>query len=206
VANECINGKEIINECLRTSYTRIYFNRVRYDRIQDCITRNPTFSFTNPRYLGAYTEAAFPYLFFVDGRNQNEQLDIEVFRSFFQDFRMPPGFHRRNGAVSFREALGYVAGLFAEFPTHPGNNQGASNFIPDSQDPGLDGVRPSPDCNSTQLTKFMLRNTLVMLSLHQTRKCHRSCSVSQSIRITANGSEGKHRNILSWRIQSGHAL
>ncbi|KIJ33933.1 hypothetical protein M422DRAFT_182714, partial [Sphaerobolus stellatus SS14] len=66
----------------------------RFFRIQQSISDNPQFSFIAPRYFTAYFEAAFPLVFFVDGRTANGQLSMENALSFFRDMHFPDDFHR----------------------------------------------------------------------------------------------------------------
>lgn len=74
---------------------------MRFQRFQDSVARNPTFNFANPRFATAFGETKFPIAFFVDGRAKEEDklsLDLDVMRSFFDQNRMPAGFHRRGDA------------------------------------------------------------------------------------------------------------
>ena len=66
---------------------------VRWNPILDSWARNPTFDFRAPRYQSAYAESAFPYHFFVDGRDQSVKLDLTVARSFFQKNEFPKDFY-----------------------------------------------------------------------------------------------------------------
>ena len=125
---------------------------VRWNRIQDSMARNPTFDFTTPRYFTAYAESAFPYRFFVDGRNQSGQLDLIVARDFFQKHQFPKDFHRRNGSFGLNEIGNDIAQLFAVHPIVPGHNEGAGNYVHDINDPGFQGVRSWSNRNlSTRL-------------------------------------------------------
>jgi len=100
---------------------------LRWQRIQDSIATNPNFIFVSPRYFTAYTEAVFPINFFIDGRQTDGQLDLEVARGFFQDNRFPRGFFRPNGT---RGVEGFDQ-LAIAHPIEPGSNQGINNYIPD---------------------------------------------------------------------------
>jgi hypothetical protein len=114
---------------------------VRWNRIQDSMARNPTFTFTTPRYFTAYAESAFPYRFFVDGRDTSAALDLTAARSFFQDSQFPNDFYRREGAIGV-DAIGEDIGtLFAPHPIEPGHNEGAGNYVLNPEDPGFNGVR-----------------------------------------------------------------
>lgn len=105
------------------------------------MARNPTFTFTTPRYFTAYAESAFPYRFFVDGRDTSAALDLTADRSFFQDSQFPNDFYRREGAIGV-DAIGEDIGtLFAPHPIEPGHNEGAGNYVLNPEDPGFNGVR-----------------------------------------------------------------
>lgn len=82
----------------------------------------------SPRYFAAYAEVAFPILFFIDGRKEDGQLDLDVARSFFQHMRMPRDFHRANKPSGI-EGLDIV---FTAHPMVPGKNMGSvNNYVPD---------------------------------------------------------------------------
>lgn len=100
----------------------------RFQRIKDSIATNPTFSFVAPRFFTAYAESVFPINFFIDGRQDDGQLDLTVARGFFQDMRMPDDFFRANGTKG-ADGIDAVA---AAHPVPPGANTGAINtFTPD---------------------------------------------------------------------------
>ncbi|KAJ3500794.1 heme-thiolate peroxidase [Agrocybe chaxingu] len=96
---------------------------LRFKRIQDSIATNPQFSLVSPRYYTAYAESVFPVNFFVDGRNNDSQLDLDAAREFFQFSRMPEGFFRPNGT---RGAEG-MDQIFLAHPIQPGGNAGEAN-------------------------------------------------------------------------------
>ncbi|TFK34379.1 Chloroperoxidase [Crucibulum laeve] len=100
---------------------------LRWQRIQDSIATNPTFSFVSPRYFTAYAESTFPINFFVDGRQADGQLDLTVARGFFQNSRMPDDFHRANRSMG-ADGLDVVA---AAHPIEPGSNHGVGNYVLD---------------------------------------------------------------------------
>ena len=171
--------------------------QVRWNRIQDSMARNPTFDFTTPRYFTAYAESAFPYRFFVDGRNQTGQLDLTVARNFFQEHRFPKDFYRRNGSIGFNEIGADIAELFAVHEIAPGHNEGAGNYVLDPEDPGFNGVRSSIDFNRTcVITELMLPNTPAVLPLYQTHKCHVACAVPEPPRCLAGGAQGEYSDFL----------
>ncbi len=76
-----------------------------------------------PRYFTAFAESAFPVDFFIDGRDNNGQLEMDVARSFFQNSRFPDGFFRPNHSVT-GEGSDVV---FAAHPIEPGRNVGGVN-------------------------------------------------------------------------------
>ncbi|KIJ52730.1 hypothetical protein M422DRAFT_155986 [Sphaerobolus stellatus SS14] len=99
----------------------------RFQRIQESIATNPTFSFVSPRYVGAYAETAFQLLFFVDGRKADARLPLDVARGFFQDGRMPDGFFRTNQSTGFDVVGNVIQEIFEAHPIQPGGNQGSVN-------------------------------------------------------------------------------
>ncbi len=87
----------------------------------------------SPRFFTAYAETVFPINFFIDGRKQDGQLDLDVARGFFRDMRMPKDFHRAS-QPSGGEGIDVV---FAAHPMQPGANVGGVNnyvFDPTSAD------------------------------------------------------------------------
>ena len=109
----------------------------RFQRIQDSIATNPEFSFISPRYFTAYAESVFPFLFFVDGRVSDGQLNLTVARGFFQNSSMPDGFFRANRSIGFNEIGDPISTVFNAHPIQPGKNQGRVNsyeFDPTSAD------------------------------------------------------------------------
>ncbi|KAF8503098.1 Chloroperoxidase [Gautieria morchelliformis] len=103
----------------------------RFQRIQESIATNPNFSFISPRYFTAYAEAVFPVLYFVDGRVEDGQLDMDAARSFFQHSRMPEGFFRANRSMGSAEVGQGIDQVFAPHPIQPGKNQGVGNYVLD---------------------------------------------------------------------------
>ncbi|KZP07573.1 heme-thiolate peroxidase [Athelia psychrophila] len=110
---------------------------VRWARIQDSMARNPTFTFTTPRYFTAYAESAFPYRFFVDGRDTSASLNTTVARGFFQGTQFPEDFYRRNGTFGLSNIGADLEALAEAHPIEPGHNIGAGNYTLDPEDPGL---------------------------------------------------------------------
>jgi hypothetical protein len=109
-------------------YNYTVAGELRYGRIQDSIATNPNFDFGPTRYITAYTESAFPVNFFVDGRQGDGQLDLDVARGFFQNSSMPPDFHRASMPMSV-EGVNIV---LAAHPFPPGKNvNGVNTYTPD---------------------------------------------------------------------------
>ncbi len=77
----------------------------------------------SPRYFTAYAESVFPINFFIDGRKEDGQLDLDVARGFFRDMHMPDDFHRPSKPSG---ALGMDV-VFAAHPMQPGANVGGIN-------------------------------------------------------------------------------
>ncbi|TFK34139.1 aromatic peroxygenase precursor [Crucibulum laeve] len=108
-------------------YNLTVAGELRWQRIQDSIANNPTFSFVSPRFFTAYAESTFPINFFIDGRQSDGQLDLTVARGFFKDSRMPDGFFRASKPMG-ADGIGNVA---AAHPIPPGRNVGLANYVPD---------------------------------------------------------------------------
>jgi hypothetical protein len=179
-----------------------YYNQaaaaeVRWNRIQDSQTRNPTFDFTTPRYITAYAESVFPYRFFVDGRNQSAMLDLTVARGFFQANQFPADFYRRNGSFGMNDVGEDMALLSQAHPISPGHNEGAGNYVLNPEDPGNTGsVRLFPLCQTSHTVSYTSCFALVMFSLYQAHQRHAPFVVPQCYRGPANGSQGEHGDIL----------
>ncbi len=85
------------------------------------------------RFNTGYSSSVFPLNFFVDGRQNDGQLDLDVATGFFRDGRMPDGFFR---SPVPRMSEG-AATVLAAHPILPGKNMGAVNTYtpdPDSSD------------------------------------------------------------------------
>jgi hypothetical protein len=116
------------------SYNFTVGGEFKFQRIQDSIATNPNFTFLGLRPFTIYAEASFPVNFFIDGRQNDGQLNLTVARGFFQDMRMPDGFFRANGS---QEATG-AAQIAAAHPVQPGRNVGAvNNYVVDPTAPTL---------------------------------------------------------------------
>ncbi|KAJ3510932.1 heme-thiolate peroxidase [Agrocybe chaxingu] len=96
---------------------------LRFKRIQDSIATNPNFTFVGFRYFTAYGETVAPVNLFVDGRQDDGQLDMDAARGFFQFSRMPDGFFRANGPKG-NEGRDEV---IRAHPVQPGRNVGRVN-------------------------------------------------------------------------------
>ncbi|KAK0533981.1 hypothetical protein OC834_002037 [Tilletia horrida] len=110
---------------------------VRWARIQDSKARNPTFDFTVPRFFTAYGESAFPFRFFVDGRDKSAALDLDSARLFFEKNTFPNDFYRREGEL---ETLGLGKDILALAKAHymtPGFNNGIGNYTASNEDPSF---------------------------------------------------------------------
>ncbi|KAF9480745.1 Cloroperoxidase [Pholiota conissans] len=113
----------------------------RFQRIQDSIATNPQFSFISPRYFTAYAESVFPVVFFVDGRQSNGQLDMNVARGFFQTNTFPQGFFRSGTPIGISNIGAGIQEVFLPHPIAPGGNNGAVNTF-------------TPNPNSADFTQF----------------------------------------------------
>ncbi|KIJ34119.1 hypothetical protein M422DRAFT_263767 [Sphaerobolus stellatus SS14] len=99
----------------------------RVQRVQESIATNPKFTFNAPRYVGAYSETAFPPVFWVDGRKADHHLSLDVALGFFEDGRMPNGFFRTNPSTGFDVLITVIGEIFRFHPIRPGSNQGCVN-------------------------------------------------------------------------------
>jgi len=113
---------------------------LRNERFKDSIATNPTFNFQNARYFGAFSEAVFPYAFFVDGRFTPERLDMDAARSFFQFGKLPDDFHRPSRPLSAPEHNKQIVDFMKACPEiKVGKNNGTvDSFIPNTNAPGME--------------------------------------------------------------------
>ena len=131
---------------------------LRFQRIQDSIATNPEFYFVSPRYFTAYGESVFPFLFFVDGRVSDGQLDLTVARGFFQNSTMPDGFFRAKRSID--EINDFIVIVFSAHPTQPGENQGdTNNYVFDLTSDGLKNSVVETDVISFKLTNASTAST-----------------------------------------------
>ncbi len=80
------------------------------------------------RFSTGYASSTFPINLFIDGRQTDGQLDLDVALGFFRDGRMPDGFFRASGP----KGGGGADVVLAAHPITPGKNQGQVNtFTPD---------------------------------------------------------------------------
>ncbi|KAF7773206.1 hypothetical protein Agabi119p4_5373 [Agaricus bisporus var. burnettii] len=109
-------------------YNLTVATELRIQRIQDSIATNPQFSFVSPRFITAYAESTFPINFFIDGRQQDGQLDLDAAISFFRDMRYPSGFFRAPKPMGVEG----IETIIAAHPIAAGANNGAVNtYTPD---------------------------------------------------------------------------
>ncbi|KAF5352359.1 hypothetical protein D9756_005988 [Leucocoprinus leucothites] len=128
--NETLFGElvEYSNRYGAGKYNYTVAGELRWRRFQDSVATNPEFSFLPPRYTAAYAEMVFPVNFFVDGRQTDGQLDLDVARGFFQHSQMPDDFHRADKPMS-TEGIGNV---IAAHSISPGRNiNGVNTYTPD---------------------------------------------------------------------------
>jgi hypothetical protein len=96
--------------------------------------------FVTPRYITAYAEMVFPVNFFIDGRQGDGQLDLDVARGFFQYGRMPDDFHRASKPMS-------VEGIVQVIPAHPwspgSNVNGVNTYTPEPNAANFFTIDPS---------------------------------------------------------------
>ncbi|PPQ76437.1 hypothetical protein CVT24_013315 [Panaeolus cyanescens] len=119
---------DLSNDFGAGKYNLTVAGELRHKRIQDSIANNPNFTFVSPRYVTAFAETTIPVNFFIDGRRENGQLDLDVARGFFQHMRMPNGFFRPS---SPRSTDGVDVVLNAH-PIRPGHNVGGvNNYVVD---------------------------------------------------------------------------
>lgn len=102
--------------------------QVRKLRIQQSLETNPQFSFDFPRFGTAFSESAFLFRFFVDGRDTSAALNLTVARGFFDTMQMPEDFHRRNGSFDLPDLIKDINVLFDAVVIAPGHNDGLGNY------------------------------------------------------------------------------
>ncbi|KAG9314996.1 heme-thiolate peroxidase [Chiua virens] len=110
----------------------------KYQRINNSMETNPTFSFDTPRFLTAYAEASFPLAFFVSKQTVNTTVNVtlENARSFFQDHKYPDGFYRRQAPYDFNEVSVMFDTIFNLIGVLPGHNEGVGNYVRNPDDNG----------------------------------------------------------------------
>lgn len=103
-------------------------SELHYQRILQSIATNPEFSYVDLRVNTAASETVFPINLFVDGRQDDGQLDLVSGLSFFRDGKYPDGFFRAARPLS-HEGIEVVG---STHPVLPGRNQGKVNtYTPD---------------------------------------------------------------------------
>jgi unspecific peroxygenase len=70
-------------------------------------------------------------VFFVDGRVSDLSLNMADARGFFQESRMPDGFHRAKAPMGLNDIGAYTNIIFQSHPIQPGVNEGIGNYVPD---------------------------------------------------------------------------
>ncbi|EKM77850.1 hypothetical protein AGABI1DRAFT_76879 [Agaricus bisporus var. burnettii JB137-S8] len=104
----------------------------RRKRFQDSIATNPEFTIVAPRFYTAYADAVLPINLWVDGRQDDGQLDIEAARTFFEGGRFPPDFHRAARPMGANNEMV----VFEAHPIEPGSNvKGVNTYTPDHSTP-----------------------------------------------------------------------
>ncbi|KIJ46203.1 hypothetical protein M422DRAFT_250242 [Sphaerobolus stellatus SS14] len=117
-------------------YNQTVAAEYRFFRIQQSTAENPTFTFVTPRFVTAYRESVFPFIFFVDGRKADGQLSMKDAFGFFNESRMPDGFHRADGSKTADLVGNASDAIFAAHPVQPGANAGKVNtYTPDPNSP-----------------------------------------------------------------------
>ncbi|KAF8417470.1 Chloroperoxidase [Boletus edulis BED1] len=107
-------------------------------RINDSITRNPTFWFGSPRFVAAYLETTVPLAFFVNNQTLDTTLNLtlDVARDFYEKHRFPEGFVRRQGPFDVAEVEFMFAKIFPLINVPPGHNEGVGNYVVNPEDDG----------------------------------------------------------------------
>ncbi|EKM77858.1 hypothetical protein AGABI1DRAFT_76887 [Agaricus bisporus var. burnettii JB137-S8] len=113
-------------------YNLTVASEFRNKRFRDSIATNPEFSIVAPRFYTAYADAVLPVNLWVDGRQDDGQLDLEVARIFFEDGRFPHDFHRAARPTGTDNEIE----LFNDHPIEPGRNvKGVNTYKPDHSTP-----------------------------------------------------------------------
>jgi hypothetical protein len=113
-------------------YNLTVASELRNRLFQDSIAQNPEFSLVAPRFFTAYNDAVLPNNLFVDGRQDDGQLDMETARTFFQAGRFPKGFHRAARPIGTANKVA----LIADYPIQVGSNvNGVNTYTPDLSTP-----------------------------------------------------------------------
>ena len=119
------------------NYNQTVAAEFRYQRILESTATNPNFTFVSPRYYTAYAESTFPYLYFVDGRVSDGQLNLTNARGFFQNNEMPADFFRANRSIGMNEIGENIFTIFNVHPIEPGRNEGVGNYVLDPTSAGF---------------------------------------------------------------------
>ncbi|KAF9443871.1 Cloroperoxidase [Macrolepiota fuliginosa MF-IS2] len=122
-------------------YNLTVASEIRWQRIQDSMSTNPTFGLIMPRFFTAYAETTFPINFFVDGRmTGTRSLSKEDAQYFFQRGQFPDGWHR-HGVPSSTEGMDTVVNAH---PIRPGSNTKGVNTY--TADPTSADLSPEQFC------------------------------------------------------------
>ncbi|KIJ35970.1 hypothetical protein M422DRAFT_261732 [Sphaerobolus stellatus SS14] len=140
--NHSFNNKlfdQISNRFGGGKYNLTVPGEYRFYRVQQSIVQNPHFSFTTPRFITAYREISFPFIFFVDGRKADGQLNLKDTLGFFPESRFPDDFRRIDGTNSSDLANNAATIMFNAHPIEPGRNDGKVNkFTVDTKSAAFD--------------------------------------------------------------------
>jgi hypothetical protein len=104
----------------------------RFKRFEDSIATNPQFSIIAPRFFTAYNDGVLPINLFVDGRQDDGQLDLDAARSFFQTGRFPNDFFRAARPTGTDNKIT----MMQDHPMQPGGNvNGVNTYTPNLNTP-----------------------------------------------------------------------
>jgi hypothetical protein len=113
-------------------YNLTVASELRLKLFQDSIANNPEFTMIAPRFFTAYNDAVLPNNLFVDGRQDDGQLDLQTARDFFQAGRFPNDFHRAARPIGTTNKVS----LFDDHPIQVGKNvNGVNTYTPDLSTP-----------------------------------------------------------------------
>ncbi len=102
-----------------------------------------------PDFTRPYAESVYPVAFFIDGRQTNGQLDLNVARGFFETNTFPPNFFRSGVSSGLREIAVGIQEVFVPPPIAPGGNNGTVNSY-------------TPNLNSADFSNFLQAFTQIL--------------------------------------------